>query len=226
MESKRARVLIAEDHTLVRQGTRQILEYAGFEVVAEAADGDTAVELARRLKPDVALLDLRLPGLNGIEATREIVRLEPSIRVVILSAYDDDDYVLAAMDAGASGYILKTTTGQALAEAIRGACCGEMVLDTAVANKVRRLLSRGTLAGEASAHRLTERERQILQLAAQGLRNKEIARTLRISIRTVEDHMGRIFEKLGASSRTEAVMRAVARGWLSLPGAQNGSSNS
>lgn len=214
-------ILIAEDHALVREGTRRILEQAGFSVVAEAADGVTAVELASRTHPHVALLDLRLPALNGIAAAQEILRASPLTRVVILSAYDDDDYVMAAVEAGVAGYLLKTAPGDALVEAVKSVCLGELVLDPAIARKVRKLLAHVASASQAHGQ-LTAREQQVLALAAKGMRNKEIARQLDISVRTVEDHMAHIFEKLGVTSRTEAVMRALARGWLFVP--ENGPS--
>ncbi len=217
-------ILIAEDHTLVREGTRQILERAGFSVVAEASDGLAAAELAHRVKPDIAILDLRLPKMNGIEASREIRKLSKDTKILILSAYDDDDYVVAAMEAGASGYLLKTAPGDTLVEAVRAVHSGELVLDQAIGYKIRRILSYASKPPHEGHGQLTERERQVLKLAAKGMRNKEIARNLNISVRTVEDYMGHIFEKLGATSRTEAVMRAVSRGFLSLPEEEDGNS--
>lgn len=199
-------ILIAEDHTLVRDGTRKILEQAaGMEVVGEADRGDAAVEMAGRLRPDVVILDVRLPGFNGIEAARRILAERPVTRVLIVSAYDDRQYVVEALRAGAAGYLLKTAPSAELVEAVRAVGSGATVLQDEV--------SRSLAQSERDQVNLepSPRELEILRLVAAGKPNKEIARDLGISARTVEGHLNSLFSKLGASSRTEALVVAVNR---------------
>ncbi|MGD0765465.1 MAG: response regulator transcription factor [Dehalococcoidia bacterium] len=212
-------ILIADDHTLVREGTRQRLEREeDFEVVGEAADGSEAVKLASQLKPDVAIIDVAMPNLNGIEATKQIKQSHPGTAVLVLSAYDNDQYIYAALEAGASGYLLKNVRGQQLVDAIRDVRAGEVVLDPHVARKVVQwfsTLSHGQRV-EGMPEHVSEREIEVLKLAAKGMSNKEIAAELNLSVRTVQSHLGNIFDKLGVSSRTEAVLHALKEGWLSL----------
>ncbi|HET9755283.1 MAG TPA: response regulator transcription factor [Candidatus Limnocylindrales bacterium] len=209
----RVTVLLAEDHAVVREGTREMLERDPLiSVVGEAEDGAAAVALAADLSPDVVLLDLGLPVLNGIEAARRIRALPRPPRVLILSAYDDNDYVTAAVEAGASGYLLKTSHMRDVVAAIRSVALGEVVLHPAVA---ARLLMRSR-ARDQAPEMLTDRELQVLRHAARGARNKEIAHLLSVSTRTVEAHFTSVFNKLGVTSRTEAILQAVARGWLAL----------
>ena len=212
-------ILVADDHALVREGTRERLEREeDFEVVGEAADGAEAVRLVDQLKPNVAIIDIAMPNLNGIDATRQIKKNQPSTAVLVLSAYDDDQYIYAVLEAGADGYLLKNVRGHQLVDAIRDVCAGEMVLAPHVARKVVKWfssLSHGHRP-EAAGDFLSERELEVLRLAAKGMGNKEIAAELALSVRTVQSHLGRIFDKLGASSRTEAVLRALKEGWLSL----------
>lgn len=207
----RVRVLLAEDHAVVREGTRQILEQdPELTVVGEAADGAEVVSLAARLLPDVVLLDLSLPVMNGVEATRRIRALERPPYVLILSAYDDEDYVVAAIDAGASGYLLKTAHADDVVAAIRAVARGEVVLHPAVA---RHLVRHGSNGQRES---LTDRELDILRLAARGQRTKDIAAHLSVSTRTVDAQFTGIFNKLGVSTRTEAIVHAASRGWVRL----------
>jgi len=210
------RVLIADDHALVREGTREILERAGdIEVVGEAADGAEAVELAGRLLPDVAVIDIAMPQLNGIEATRRIKAEHPQISVLVLTVHDDDPYVYAMLEAGAAGYLLKDIHGAQLVDAVRSVRAGEAVLHPAITEKVLgRFRPAGTGAG--SPQPLTDRELEVLRLAARGMSNKEIAGTLDLSARTVQVHLGRIFKKLSVASRTEAVIHGLRRGWFRL----------
>ena len=215
----RISIVIADDHTLVREGTRERLEREDdFQVVGEAADGEEAVRLVGQLKPRVAIVDIAMPKLNGIEAAKQIKKSQPGTAVLVLSAYDDDEYIYAVLEAGADGYLLKNVRGQQLVDAIRDVCAGEVVLDPHVARKVVQWfssISRGRPA-EGAGGLLSERELEVLKLAAKGMGNKEIAAELALSVRTVQSHLGHIFTKLAAGSRTEAVLRALKEGWISL----------
>lgn len=212
-------VVLADDHPVLREGMRNLLEQeSDIKVVGEAGNGYEAVATVRTLKPDIVLMDVVMPRLNGIEATKQIKRSDPTTAVLILSAYDDDRYVLGLLDAGAAGYLLKNATGQEVIQAIRSVHAGEAVLHPAVA---ARLLARAA----HSSHRpvplrdeepLTERELDVLRLAAKGRSNKEIARELVLSVPTVKAHLVNIFNKLGVGSRTEAVLYGVRMGWLVL----------
>jgi len=205
------RVVIVDDHELLRAGTRRILEDAdGFSVVGEAEDGEAAIAVVNRLLPDVVLMDIRLPSMNGLEAARRIVADHPGITVLILSAYDDEDYVRAALAAGVSGFLLKTTPSAELIQAISSACGGTTVLDRSVS---ARLLG-GAPAAPDHTSTLTAREREVVRLAARGLANKAIGQRLGISPRTVEGHLNHVFEKLGTTSRTELVHFALTSGLL------------
>lgn len=212
------RILLGEDHSFVREGTRQILEhFPDLVVVGEAGDGQEALELMERLQPDVAILDIRMPRVTGIEVVRRMKGVSPNTKALMLTAYDDDEYILALMEAGASGYLLKTARSTELVDAVRSVQSGESVLDPAVAVKVARLWKRRLAPGPVeAAGRLSSREREVLELAAKGLRNKAIADRLVISVRTVEGHFNSILAKLGVSTRIEAVLHAVAHGWVAL----------
>jgi DNA-binding NarL/FixJ family response regulator len=205
-------VLLAEDHAVVREGTREMLERdPRISVVGEAPDGLAAVSLAAELRPTVVVLDLGLPVLNGIEAAKRIRALPDPPRILILSAYDDQDYVLAAIDAGATGYLLKTAHIADVIAALHSVAAGEVVLHPSVA---RRLL--GRTGAPNGTGQLTHRELQVLRMAARGNHNKQIAAFLAISPRTVEAQFTSIFNKLGVATRTEAIVQAASRGWLVL----------
>jgi DNA-binding NarL/FixJ family response regulator len=206
------RIVLADDHWLMREGTRHILEQCpDLKVVGDAEDGQHALELIERLKPDVVILDVRMPKLNGIEVVRQMKKQSPNTEALMLTAYDDDDYILALMSVGVLGYLLKTARPSELIDAVQRVHLGEPVLHPAIAMKVGRLwaLLRDS-TGRGLPGRLSSREREILQLAAEGLRNKAIADKLNISFRTVEGHFNNIFPKLGVSSRVEAVLYVLS----------------
>ena len=218
IDAQPIRVILADDHAVVRKGIREFLEEEDdIVVVAEATDGSEAVDLVARHEPDVAVLDIQMPGVGGIEATRRIRAEQPGVRVLILTAYDDDPYIFALLQAGASGYILKTAGSRELAEAVRAVHRGESALDPAVAQKVVQQLTTGRPPGaQASVEALTERELDVLRLAAKGLTNKAIGRALEISDRTVQGHLSNVYGKLNVSSRTEAVTEALKLGWIAF----------
>jgi DNA-binding NarL/FixJ family response regulator len=208
------RVLLADDHHMVRAGIRELLEEAGeLEVIAEAGDGEEAQALIQKHKPDVAVLDIQMPKASGIEVTRWVRAHMPEVGILILTAYDDDPYVMAVLQAGANGYVLKTARPEDLIQAVRDVYEGKSALDPSITRKLMASLFKRPqdLAVEA----LTEREHDVLHLAARGFTNKAIGVQLAISDRTVQGHLAHIFAKLQATSRTEAVMRAVSLGWIS-----------
>jgi DNA-binding NarL/FixJ family response regulator len=214
------RLLLAEDHVVVREGTRELLQREpDMEVVGEAGDGEEAIELASKLRPDVVVMDIAMPGINGIEATRQIKARCPATAVLILTAYDNEQYIFALLEAGAAGYLLKNVRSSELVAAVRAVYDGESVLHPAV---IRRLIGRLSPSARPGAERIAEplsaRELEILHLASKGISNKQIANELCLSARTVQAHLGNIFNKLGVGSRTEAVLYALKRGWFSLEG--------
>jgi len=212
------RILLVDDHRIVREGTRQLLELVDdFVVLGEAEDGVYALEAVERLRPDVVVMDVRLPRMNGLEATREIKQRFPTVQILILSAYEDDFYVFPLLEAGASGYLLKTSSGGELEAAIRNVCKGVAALDPHVAHKVvQRMTRRQPYRCEHMQEGLTERELDVLRATAQGKSNKEIAVLLAISAGTVQVHLRNIYGKLGVKDRTEAVTFALRQGWITL----------
>jgi DNA-binding NarL/FixJ family response regulator len=215
-------LILADDHAVVRAGTRQLLErQPDLRVVGEAADGEEAVRLAKELKPHVVVMDVRMPKMSGVEATRRIKQEVPEVAVLVLTAHDDDEYVFALLQAGANGYLLKTAEMEELVKAIRAVAAGQSALDPVVTGKVVAQFASGRSLPDVLANvkdeyeGLTEREMEILRLVGKGLTNKDIGQQLYISDRTVQAHLSNIFSKLGVNSRTEAVMYAVRRGWIS-----------
>ncbi len=215
--NKVIRVLLADDHALVREGTRRLLETENdVEVVAEAANGEEAVEATKRLHPDIAIMDIAMPGMGGIEATRAIKESCPETAVLVLSAYDDEPYLMKLLEVGAAGFLLKNVHGQELINAIRAVSRGEPVLQPSIAEKIMMRMSSQPEPQQSTPDLLSEREYEVLRLAAKGLPNKEIARRLGVSIRTVHSHLANIFTKMQVGSRTEAVLLALRQGMISL----------
>lgn len=217
-KTKTIRVLLAEDHALVRESLREYLEKdPGLKVIGEACDGEQMVALTGELKPDIVVADVSMPKLNGIEATRKIKELDSSIPILILTAYDADQYIFSLLEAGAAGYLLKDISGKELIDSIRRVSKGESVLHPQIVGKVmERFRNTGKNQDAQNYGLFTDREIETLELAARGKTNKEIADKLSVSIRTVEAHLGHIFEKLNVSSRTEAVILALKKGWICL----------
>jgi DNA-binding NarL/FixJ family response regulator len=216
------RILLADDHVVLRQGTAELLRReSDFIVVGEAGDGQRAVELAEVLKPDMVVMDVRMPVLSGIEATRRIRQSLPAVRVLVLTAHDDLQYVFSLLQAGATGYLLKTAPISDLVDAIRRVHSGEMSLDPAIERKLvlhQSVTERAPNLGPETVilEELTIRELTVLQLLARGLSNQAIAQALSISDRTVQAHLTRLFSKMNVSSRLEAVLTAIRLGWLTL----------
>jgi DNA-binding NarL/FixJ family response regulator len=203
------RVLIADDHGVVREGLRTfLLLQDGIEVVGDAADGLEAVAAAKQLAPDVVLMDLVMPGIDGVEAMRRIREQQPGARVIVLTSFADDEKLLAAVRAGAAGYLLKTAPPQEVVRAIRAAHAGNAVLDPVPAGRLLQALA----TGGQERQPLTPREREVLELLTRGLANKRIALELGVSEKTVKAHVGRILAKLGVSDRTQAALYAVREG--------------
>ena len=208
------RIFIADDHLIVREGLRLILETEDdFMLVGEADDGAEAVRLVIELQPDVVLMDLRMPGMDGLTAIERLRETQPHIAVVILTTYNEDDLMVRGLRAGARGFLLKDTDRETLFRAIRAAARGEMLLQPEIVAKV--LAHTAAPPGpSASLVELTDREREVLEAVAQGERNKEIAARLHITERTVKAHLTSIYNKLGVDSRAAAVAEAIQRGWL------------
>jgi NarL family two-component system response regulator LiaR len=216
VETKEARVVIADDQTLFRHGLARLLdEDPRVEVVGQAADGAEAIALAHKLKPDVILMDLKMPNVDGIEATRQLLAEDPSIKVLILTTFEADNYVIQALKAGARGYVLKDSQASAIVSSIVAVMAGERVMASAVANRVLEMLT-GTTTPKEFYDGLTVREIEILKLVANGMANKQIAFRLKISEKTVRNHVSNMYEKLGIYDRSQAVLYAVRKGLVEV----------
>ena len=211
--SSQIRVLLADDHAVVRAGICQFLEQADdINVIAEAEDGQEAMALIEEHQPDVAVLDIQMPKASGIEVTRWVRGHHREVGVLILTAFDDDPYVMAVLQAGANGYVLKTASPKEIISAVRDVHAGNSALDAEIVQKIVAQVSSGIQ--DQAVEKLTGRELEVLTLVAKGYTNKAIGVQLGISDRTVQGHLAHIFSKLQSGSRTEAVMRAVSMGWL------------
>ncbi|HJX14030.1 MAG TPA: response regulator transcription factor [Dehalococcoidales bacterium] len=212
------RVLIADDHAIVREGIRMILAaHEDIEVVGEAADGRETIAEVGKLEPDVVLMDIAMPGLGGLEATLEITKSNPKSKVLVLTQYDDSEYIYRFLRAGAAGYVLKKTVGSDLVSAIRSVAQGKSFIDPAIADKViRGYLEHPEAAGDESLYdRLSDREKTVLKLIAEGYTSRQIAETLFLSVKTVMTHRANIMEKLGLHNRAELIKYAIRQGLIS-----------
>ncbi len=215
-ETQVIRVLLADDHAVVRKGIRDFLEEdPEIRILAEASDGQQAWALLAQQQPDVAVLDIRMPGLSGIELTERIKARYPQVRVLILTAYDDEPYIFALLRAGADGYVLKTASSRDLLQAVKAVAAGKSVLDPDVAPKVI-----ANLAGNRAIEPLSDRELEVLRWVSKGRSNREIGQMLDISGRTVQGHLANVFGKLHVASRTEAVTVGLQRGLITLEDSQ------
>lgn len=208
------KILLCDDQAVIRDGLEMLLTLEkDMQVVGSASDGAEAIELAAQKQPDLILMDLKMPGVNGIEATRDIRARFPHIKILVLTTYDDDEWVFDAIRAGASGYLLKDTPRQKIIEAIRGTMDGKSFLDPAVAGKLmNQISSNQKQPASILAEKLTDRELDVLRLLAKGFNNSDIARQLHLSEGTVRNHVSAILEKLGVSDRTQAAVIAIRHG--------------
>ncbi len=214
---KHIRVVLADDHAVVRKGIREFLEEdKAIRVVAEASDGAEAVAAIARDQPDVAVLDLQMPRLNGLDVTRRVKKEFPNTRVLILTAYDDDPYIFAALQSGASGYLLKTSSSDEIVRAVHAIAAGESALSPGVARKLVQRAAGAAPSRAETVEPLSDRELEVLGLAAKGLSNKQIGVTLSISDRTVQGHLASIYAKTHVQTRTEAVLFALREKWITL----------
>jgi NarL family two-component system response regulator LiaR len=212
-------VLIADDHPLLRDGVANLLQKeSDFEVVGQAADGEEAVKLANEKSPDVVLMDIEMPKVDGLEATRQIKAALPETSVLVLTIHDDEEYIAALLDAGAAGYLLKTTFGKELVQAVRAVHLGEFILDSQIGPKVFRAfaLRSNKLVPLTEGKTLSDKEIEVAKLVGRGMTNEEITKKMNISLRTVKGHLSDIFYKLGVNSRTESIAACLRSGILSV----------
>jgi two-component system, NarL family, response regulator LiaR len=217
--ANKIRIVIADDHAVLREGMRNLLQQEkDFDVIGEAGDGEEAVKISSEMKPDVIIMDIVMPKLSGIEATRLIKQSSPASAVLILTAYSDISYILGLLEAGACGYLLKSARGTEVVGAIRAVRSGESVLDSVVTRKLLKRVAGPTSDGTSrqAGGQLTLRENEILRLAAAGMSNKEIADKLFLSLRTVKAHLTNIFNKMGCGSRTDAIIKGLKQGYITL----------
>ncbi len=217
-DNMKIRTILLEDHKMVRQGLVALLQDApGMEIVGEAGDGNSAVEMARTHQPDVALLDISMPGMNGLEAARKIRELSPKTKLLFLTMYADDEYIIQALRFGGTGYVLKDADANTLIDAIRRVHRGENYLSPEVSQTIiRRVISDNSEPPTNNHENLTSRERQILQMIAQSKTNREIGETLRISVKTVQTHRANLMNKLDIHDQTSLVKYAIRHGLVKL----------
>lgn len=215
----KTRILIADDHPLLREALCQVFSnQKDMEIVGQAGNGEEAIDLASQLKPDILVMDIMMPKLDGLEASRQIKKITPNTAILILTAYDDDNYVLGLLEAGATGYLMKSAKGQDLVEAVRAVRAGESVLHPKI---IEKLLKQAMVKPVGTAEHkikdlLSDREMEMLKLLATGMSNKKIAEKLCLSLRTVKAHMSNIFTKMNVASRGEALVEALRKGLLTL----------
>ena len=216
------KILIADDHPMLREALHRALDgEEDVEIVAEAGDGEEAVKLTSELKPDVVVMDIVMPKLNGIEATKKIKEVIPNTAVLILTTYDDEEYILGLLDAGAAGYLLKSARGSDIVEAVRAIQAGESVLHPNIIAKLLKRAMTGPVEGHQRSELLSERESEVLKLVALGMSNKEVATKLLVSERTIKAHLTNIFNKLNVASRSEAIVRGLKLGLVSVEDVAN-----
>jgi DNA-binding NarL/FixJ family response regulator len=215
----KTRILIADDHPLLREALCQVFSnQKDMEIVGQAGNGEEAIDLASQLKPDILVMDIMMPKFDGLEASRQIKKITPNTAILILTAYDDDNYVLGLLESGATGYLMKSAKGQDLVEAVRAVRAGESVLHPKI---IEKLLKQAMVKPVGTAEHkikdlLSDREMEMLKLLATGMSNKEIAEKLCLSLRTVKAHMSNIFTKMNVASRSEALVEALRKGLLTL----------
>jgi DNA-binding NarL/FixJ family response regulator len=215
----KTRILIADDHPLLREALCKVFSnQKDMEIVGQASNGEEAIDLASQLKPDILVMDIMMPKLDGLEASRQIKKIAPNTAILILTAYDDDNYVLGLLEAGATGYLMKSAKGQDLVEAVRAIRAGESVLHPKIIEKLLKqaMAKPAGTAEHKIKYLLSDREMEMLKLLATGMSNKEIAEKLCLSLRTVKAHMSNIFTKMNVASRSEALVEALRKGLLTL----------